>query len=182
MSSFHCNFTVRIYVSVGSRTFPSREVLGRSQDGTGRDGIFDWLSRPVPGRPAGQNYLKIWTFLLFSLYVWSAFHIMNINIYQENLLFMQNDRPTYQPTKDAKRMQNDWLTDFFWQYFTILGIDFVPGRPGGRPVPWKRYANVILRQSRLRASRASPAQKSRGLRVVFSKNFSRATFFVFWVT
>ena len=31
-------------------------------------------------------------------------------------------------------------------------------------------------------SRASPAQKSRGLRVFYSKNFSRATFFVFWVT
>ena len=28
------------------------------------------------------------------------------------------------------------------------------------------WANVMLRQSRLRASRASPAQKSRGLRVV----------------
>ena len=43
-------------------------------------------------------------------------------------------------------------------------------------------ANVMLRQSRLQASRASHAQKSRGLRVVLSKNFSRATFFVFWVT
>ena len=43
------------------------------------------------------------------------------------------------------------------------------------------WANVMLRQSRLRASRASPSQKSRGLRVVYSKNFSRATFFVFWV-
>ena len=29
------------------------------------------------------------------------------------------------------------------------------------------------------ASSASPAQKSQGLRVVYSKNFSRATFFVF---
>ena len=38
------------------------------------------------------------------------------------------------------------------------------------------WANVTLRQSCLRASRASPAQKSRGLRVVLSKNFSRATF------
>ena len=38
---------------------------------------------------------------------------------------------------------------------------------------------VMLRQSRLRDSRASPAQKSRGLRVVYSKNFSRATFFCF---
>ena len=44
------------------------------------------------------------------------------------------------------------------------------------------WANVMLRQSRLRASRASPAQKSQGLRVVCSKNFSRATFFVFWST
>jgi hypothetical protein len=39
-----------------------------------------------------------------------------------------------------------------------------------------------LRQSPIQASRASHAQKSRGLRVVYSRNFSRATFFVFWVT
>ena len=44
------------------------------------------------------------------------------------------------------------------------------------------WADVMLRQSRLWASRASPAQKSRGLRVVYSKKISRATFFVFWVT
>ena len=44
------------------------------------------------------------------------------------------------------------------------------------------WANVMLRQSRLQASRASPAQKWQGLRVVCSKNFSRATLFVFWVT
>ena len=31
------------------------------------------------------------------------------------------------------------------------------------------------------SSRASTAQKPQGLRVVCSKNFSRATFFVFWV-
>ena len=43
-------------------------------------------------------------------------------------------------------------------------------------------ANVMLRQSRVQASRASPAQKSQGLRVVLSKNFSGATFFVFWGT
>jgi hypothetical protein len=41
-------------------------------------------------------------------------------------------------------------------------------------------ANVMLRQPRVRASRASPAEKSQGLRVVCPKNFSRATFFVFW--
>ena len=44
------------------------------------------------------------------------------------------------------------------------------------------WVDVMLRQSRLRASRASPAQKLQDLRVVPSKNFSRATFFVFWVT
>ena len=43
-------------------------------------------------------------------------------------------------------------------------------------------ADVMLRQSRLRASRASPAQKSKSLRVVYSKKFSRATFLVSWVT
>ena len=40
------------------------------------------------------------------------------------------------------------------------------------------WVDVMLRQSRLRASRASPAQKLQDLRVVLSKNFSRATFFV----
>ena len=44
------------------------------------------------------------------------------------------------------------------------------------------WADVMLRQPRFWASRASPAQKMRGLRVVYSKNFSRATFFVFWVS
>ena len=44
------------------------------------------------------------------------------------------------------------------------------------------WTHVMLRQSRLRASRASPAQKLQDLRVLYSKNFSRATFFVFWVT
>ena len=42
------------------------------------------------------------------------------------------------------------------------------------------WADVMLRQSHIWASRASPAQKLQGLRVVCSKNFSRATFFVFW--
>ena len=40
----------------------------------------------------------------------------------------------------------------------------------------------MLRGSRVRASRASPSQKLQGLRAVSSKNFSRATFFVFWWT
>ena len=44
------------------------------------------------------------------------------------------------------------------------------------------WATLKLRQSLFWASRASPAQKSQGLRVVSFKNFSRATFFVFWVT
>ena len=44
------------------------------------------------------------------------------------------------------------------------------------------WTNVMLRQPHVRASRASPAQKSQGLRVDHSKNFSRAIFFVFWGT
>ena len=44
------------------------------------------------------------------------------------------------------------------------------------------WADAMLRQSRFRTFRASPAQKLQGLRVVCSKNFSRATFFVFWST
>ena len=41
------------------------------------------------------------------------------------------------------------------------------------------WANVMLRQPRIWASRASPAQRSQVVRVVYYKNFSRATFFVF---
>ena len=37
----------------------------------------------------------------------------------------------------------------------------------------------MLRQPHVWASRASPAQKLQGFRVAYSKNFSRATFFVF---
>ena len=44
------------------------------------------------------------------------------------------------------------------------------------------WANLMLRQPHVRASRASPAQKSQGLRVVNFKNFSMAIFFVFWGT
>ena len=44
------------------------------------------------------------------------------------------------------------------------------------------WTNVMLRQPHVQASRASPAQKSKGLKVVYSKNFSRATLFVFWGT
>ena len=43
------------------------------------------------------------------------------------------------------------------------------------------WANVMLGLSRLRASRASPALKSQGLRVVCFQNFSLATFYVFCV-
>jgi hypothetical protein len=42
------------------------------------------------------------------------------------------------------------------------------------------WADVMLRRSHVWASRASPAQKSQGLRVVCSKNFSRAIDFVFF--
>ena len=40
----------------------------------------------------------------------------------------------------------------------------------------------FLGRCNIEASRASPAQKLRGLRVFYAKNISRATFFVFWVT
>ena len=40
------------------------------------------------------------------------------------------------------------------------------------------WADVMLTQFHLRASRASPAKKLQGLRVVCSKNISRATFFL----
>jgi hypothetical protein len=44
------------------------------------------------------------------------------------------------------------------------------------------WADVMLRMSRLWASRSSLAQKWQVLRVVLSKNFSRATCFIFWST
>ena len=40
------------------------------------------------------------------------------------------------------------------------------------------WINVMLRQPHVRASRASPAQKSKGLRMVYSKNFSKAPFYL----
>ena len=52
----------------------------------------------------------------------------------------------------------------------------------GKLTEFHFWANVMLRQLHVGASRASPAQKSQGLRVIYSKNFSRATFFVFWGT
>ena len=42
--------------------------------------------------------------------------------------------------------------------------------------------NVMFRQPRVRASRASPGQKWPGLRVDCCKNFSRAKFLAFWST
>ena len=44
------------------------------------------------------------------------------------------------------------------------------------------WANAMLIEPRVLASRASPGQKWPGLRVFCSKNFSRATFFVFGST
>ena len=43
-------------------------------------------------------------------------------------------------------------------------------------------ADVMLKQSCIPASRANLPKKLQGLRVASSKNFSRATFFVFWST
>ena len=60
------------------------------------------------------------------------------------------------------------LETFFCRNWKNVGMSF--------------WANVMLRQSHVWASRASPAQKPQGLRVVCSKKFSMATFFVFWVT
>ena len=59
-------------------------------------------------------------------------------------------------------------------FFTFLALDIL----GTTRICMKSW-NItgMLRQSRVRASRA---QKLQGLRVVNLKNFSRATFFVFW--
>ena len=44
------------------------------------------------------------------------------------------------------------------------------------------WADIMLKQPRVRSSRASPAQKLQGFRVIYSKKCSRTTFFVFWGT
>jgi hypothetical protein len=44
------------------------------------------------------------------------------------------------------------------------------------------WTNVMLRQTHIRTSRNSPAQKLQDLRVVYSKNFLSEDFFVFWGT
>jgi hypothetical protein len=44
------------------------------------------------------------------------------------------------------------------------------------------FFSRVLKQPHVRASRAFPTQTLRGLRVVYSKNFSRDIFFVFWGT
>ena len=41
------------------------------------------------------------------------------------------------------------------------------------------WTNLMLRQPHVRVSRVSPAQELQGLRVLYSKNFSRTNFFLF---
>ena len=91
--------------------------------------------------------------------------------YWMNLEVLPHDFWKLQPSKLFKNVQEP-----FCQVWKLFSAEI-----------WKMSechfrANVMLRQSHLRASMASPAQKSMGLRVILSKNFSRATFFIFWVT
>jgi hypothetical protein len=91
--------------------------------------------------------------------------------YWMNVEVLPHDFCTLQPQKLYKNVQEPFCQAwklFFAEIWKMLECHF--------------WANVMLRQSRLQASRASPAQKSQGFRVVCFKNFSRATFFVFWPT
>ena len=91
--------------------------------------------------------------------------------YWMNLDVLPHDISKLQPPNLSKNFQ-----EYFWQARKLFSAEI-----------WNKtechfWANVMLRQPRFRASRASIAQKMRGLRAVYSKNFSRATFFVFWVS
>ena len=91
--------------------------------------------------------------------------------YGMNLEVLPHDFCKLQPLKLKKIVQKPFCQAwklFFAEIWKMLKCHF--------------WAYVMLRQPHIWASRASPAQKSQGLRVVYSKNFSRATFFVFWVT
>ena len=83
---------------------------------------------------------------------------------------LPHDFANYNPKSYKKMWRNlvDYPRNFFLQKFEMTKCHFL--------------ANAILRQPRIRGSRASHTQKSRGLRVVYSKNFSRTTFFVLWRT
>ena len=72
------------------------------------------------------------------------------------------------PFNKCRKFLLSSLETFFCRNLENVGMSFL-----GR---------LMLRKSHVWVSRASPAQKSQGLRVVRSKNLSRATFFVFLVT
>ena len=80
---------------------------------------------------------------------------------------MKNTRPLYIHSLSAENLSYQDRKCFFCRNLKNVRISF---------------CNVILRQPRVQASGSSLAQKWQGLRLVYSKNFSRATFFVFWVT
>ena len=76
-------------------------------------------------------------------------------------------RPLHSFNKCRKFLLSS-LETFFCRNLENVGMSF--------------WADVMLRRSHVWASRASPAQKPQGLRVVCFKKFSMATFFLFWVT
>ena len=82
-----------------------------------------------------------------------------------NVEVLPHDICKLQPPKLYKNMQ-----ELYCQAGKLFSVEIL------KMAECHFWANVMLRQSRVLASRASPAQKSQGLRVVSSKNFSRATF------
>ena len=70
--------------------------------------------------------------------------------------------------KKCRKFLLSSLETFFCRNLENVGMSF--------------WANVMLRQSHVWASRAYPAQKPQGLRLVCSKKFSMAAFFLFQVT
>ena len=104
------------------------------------------------------------SFLAWQAKVFSCTYWMNLEVFLHDFCKLQ-------PQKVYKNVQEFFVAPgsfFSAEIWKITEFHF--------------WAIVLLRQPLVQASRASPAQKLWGLRVVYSKNFSRATFLVFWGT
>ena len=126
----------------------------------------------------------------------------------QNSFFFQNKDINFSPKMTFQHFSNFCRKKFpglikgiscpYWMNVEVLPHDFCKLQPlklykiVQEPFcqAWKLFSAEIWKMLEchfwsdvmFRASRASLAQKSQGLRVVCSKNFSRATFFVFWST
>ena len=119
-----------------------------------------WAGEALEARPGPK-----WRSETFQIYADKIFQAWKKSSYWMKVEVLPQDFCKLQPSKLFKNVQEP-----FCQVWKLFSAEI-----------WKMSechfrANVMLRQSHLRASMASPAQKSMGLRVILSKNFSRATF------